>query len=505
LLVLLTLFTRNRWGVAADNDVVTILVMTSPQRPALASSLQKFFRDIWTNEGLNSRGVLGGVRALWRVLTTSWYGIWDNQLPQRSAALTYYTLMSLGPVLALGLTVSGFILSRETTTGGENPAKRAIVAAVEYIAPQVTAATGLAHATLADINRDLDALVDRLLANAADGGAGAIGLTLVIGLAVLMLSRVEDTLNGIWGVARGRSWRNRFANYCLFLVLFFLVGAASLTVLSVAAIVDQAGAATQGVAGWIGRLPGGVALVDFLRGSGPEILTGSLLAAAFACLYRLLPNARVRWSSALVGGITTSLLIIFNHELAAAYVGKVVEFHSLYGQLSIVPVMMFGGYVSWLIVLAGGQVAFAFQHRRAHARHRTWEGLSHRARRSLAFICVAESLRCFRAGKPAPTADDLSDTAHIPTSVVDVCLHRLHALGLLAPVNGEDGRAPGHAPARPLEQLTLGELWLHVDSAGQPGLAEPDFSGVMIARELENLATRLLATTDAKQKLSELA
>jgi hypothetical protein len=72
-------------------------------------------------------------------------------------------------------------------------------------------------------------------------------------------------------------------------------------------------------------------------------------------------------------------------------------------------------------------------------------------------------------------------------------------------VNGEDGKAPGHAPARPLEQLTLGELWLHVDSAGQPGLAEPDFSGVMIARELENLATRLLATTDAKQKLSELA
>lgn len=478
--------------------------MTSPNRPTLPSAFQRFFREMWTNEGLNARGPLGAVRATWRVMVTSWHGIWDNQLTQRAAALTYYTLMSLGPVLALGLTVSGFILSRQATATGENPAKRALVAAVEYIAPQVTAGTGAAHPTLADINRDLDALVDRLLANAADGGAGAIGLALVIGLAVLMLSRVEDALNGIWGVARGRRWRDRFANYCLFLVLFFLVGAASLTVLSIAALVDQAGAVASGLSGWITKLPGGVSMVEFLRGSGPELVTGALLAGAFAALYRLLPNARVRWSAALVGGSVTALLIIGNHELAAAYVGKVVEFHSLYGQLSIVPVMMFGSYVSWLIVLAGGQVAFAYQHRRAHARHRTWEGLSHRARRCLAFICVTESLRRYRAGEPAATAEDLAETAQVPTAVIDVCLQRLHALGLLAPVAGIDGAAPGHAPARPLEALTAGELWTQVDSVGQPGVAEPDLSGVPAARELEALATRLLATSDAGRKISEL-
>lgn len=245
-------------------------------------------------------------------------------------------------------------------------------------------------------------------------------------------------------------------------------------------------------------------MVEFLRGSGPELVTGALLAGAFAALYRLLPNARVRWSAALVGGSVTALLIIGNHELAAAYVGKVVEFHSLYGQLSIVPVMMFGSYVSWLIVLAGGQVAFAYQHRRAHARHRTWEGLSHRARRCLAFICVTESLRRYRAGEPAATAEDLAETAQVPTAVIDVCLQRLHALGLLAPVAGIDGAAPGHAPARPLEALTAGELWTQVDSVGQPGVAEPDLSGVPAARELEALATRLLATSDAGRKISEL-
>ena len=463
-----------------------------------------FLRDCWSSQSLAEGGWRGKAKSGWRILVTAWYGLWDNQLPQKSAALTYYTLMSIGPVLALGLTVSGFILSRQTTTGGENPAKRAMVAAIEYIAPQVSANRGADHPKLAEINRDLDVLVDRLLSNAADSGAGAIGLALVIGLAVIMLSRVEDALNGIWAVARGRSWRDRFANYCLFLILFFLVGAASLTILSLAEIVDRAGAAAQGIASWFELIPGGQNLVNFLRGSGPELVTIALLAGAFTCLYRLLPNARVRWSSAAVGGVATAGLVLGNHQLGSAYVGKVVEFHSLYGQLSIVPVMMFGCYVSWLIVLAGGQIAFAFQHRRAHARHRHWEGLSHRIRRSIAFICVTEALRCYRNGKPAPSTERLAEIAHMPSSVVEVCLHRLAELNLVLPVAVKNQKAVGHTPARPLENMTMGELWTKVDSASQSTLADPDLLSIPVARELEDLATRLMKSSEAHRKLGEI-
>lgn len=479
--------------------------MTSGTKSTESSNSSSFFlRDCWSSQSLAEGGWRGKAKSAWRILVTSWQGLWDNQLPQKSAALTYYTLMSLGPVLALGLTVSGFILSRQTTTGGENPAKRAIVSAIEYIAPQVSANTGSSHPKLAEINRDLDMLVDRLLANAADSGAGAIGLTLVIGLAVVMLSRVEEALNGIWAVARGRSWRDRFANYCLFLILFFLVGAASLTILSLAEIIDRAGVAAQGIASWFELLPGGQNLVTFLRGSGPELVTIALLAGAFTCLYRLLPNARVRWTSAAIGGLATAGLILTNHQLASAYVGKVVEFHSLYGQLSIVPVMMFGCYVSWLIVLAGGQIAFAFQHRRAHARHRHWEGLSHRIRRSIAFICVTEALRCYRSGKPAPSTERLAEIAHMPTSVVEVCLHRLEELNLVVPVSVKNRKTLGHTPARPLENMTMGELWTKVDSASQSTLADPDLLNIPVARELEDLATRLMDSSEANRKLGEM-
>jgi membrane protein len=458
----------------------------------------------WTPEGLAARGWRGGVMAGWRVIATTWHGIRDNRLPQQSAALTYYTLMSLGPLLALALTVSGYILSHSEGKR-DNPAKQAIVAAVEYIAPQVVAQAAAAapehQATLREINPDLDGLVNRMLENAANGQAGVIGLLLILFFAVMMLSRVEDALNGIWGVRYGRSWRDRFANYLLFLMLFFLVGATTLTMLSASSITSIIGSDTQMITEWAERIPGGARLVAFISGSGPVLISLGLLTAAFAAFNRMMPNVRVRWSAALLGGLTISLLVTMNHQLAALYVGKVTQFQSLYGELSIVLVLMFGTYLTWLFVLIGGQVAYAYQNRRALARHKAWEGLSHRARRTLAFVCAAETLRRYRGGKPGPTADDIADAARVPATVAEGCLQMLRATNLLA----MESRTGGHRPARPLEPMTVGELWALVDmhSAGAEG--EPDLTSDPAAKELLSIERALLETAGSRLTLGELA
>jgi membrane protein len=461
-----------------------------------------FFAGSWTPEALAQRGWRGGLKAAWRVIATTWHGVIDNRLPQQSAALTYYTLMSLGPLLALALTVSGFILSRAGAQA-DNPAKRAIVAAVEYVAPQVVAQAGKAGqaVTLRELNKDLDGLVDRLLANAASGEAGVVGLVLILGFAVLMLSRVEDALNGIWGVRFGRSWRDRFANYLLFLVLFFLVGATTLTMLSAASIADSIGHGTSWLATWLQKLPGGSATLGFISGSGPLVVSVALLTLAFAAFNRMMPNVRVRWSAAFVGGVSIALLVALNHHLAALYVGKVTQFQSLYGELSIVLVLMFGSYLTWLFVLIGGQVAYAYQNRRALARHKAWEGLSHRARRTLAFVCVAETLRRYRAGRPGPTADDVALIARVPATVAEGCLQMLRDANLLA----AESRTGGHKPARPLEAMSVGALWSVVDTHSAGTAGEPDLTSDSAAKELGVIEGSLLANGAAQLTLGELA
>ena len=461
-----------------------------------------FLEASWAPEALTERGWRGAAKTLWRMLATTWHGVITHRLPQQSAALTYYTLMSLGPLLGLALTVSGFILSRTDATQ-DNPAKRAIVAAVEYAAPQIAAkaATTDHHPTLREINKDLDALVDRLLKTAASGEAGVIGLLLILGLAVLMLSRVEDALNGIWGVRFGRSWRDRFANYLLFLVLFFLVGASTLTMLSAASLAASFGAGASWLAGWFHRLPGGERLTDFFSGGGPLFLSLTILTLAFAAFNRMMPNARVRWSAALVGGLAIAVLVVCNHRLAALYVGKVTELQSLYGELSIVLVLMFGTYLSWLFVLIGGQVAYAFQNRRTLARHKSWEALSHRARRTLAFLCVAETLRRYRDGRTGPTADDIGVTARVPASVAEGCLLMLRETGLLA----RESHTGGHKPARPLEAMSIGQFWSIVDEHATGRAGDLDLSADPAAREHTVVEERLRQLAGGGVTLGELA
>jgi membrane protein len=461
-----------------------------------------FLEASWSPEALAERGWRGASKSAWRVIATTWHGVVAHRLPQQSAALTYYTLMSLGPLLGLALTVSGFILSRAGDQQ-DNPAKRAIVAAVEYAAPQIVAKASAEghHATLREINKDLDALVDRLLKTAASGEAGVIGLLLLFGLAVLMLSRVEDALNGIWGVRFGRSWRDRFANYLLFLVVFFLVGATTLTMLSAASLAASLGAGATWLTGWLQKIPGGGWFADFVGGGGPLFVSLALLTLAFAAFNRMKPNARVRWSAALVGGLAIAVLVVCNHRLAALYVGKVTELQSLYGELSIGLVLLFGTYLSWLFVLIGGQVAYAYQNRRTLARHKSWEALSHRARRTLAFLCVAETLRRYRAGRTGPTAEDIGVSARVPASVAEGCLEMLRETGLLA----LESRTGGHKPARPLEAMTIGQFWGVVDEHATGRAGDLDLSADPAAREHAEIEGRLRVLPGAGVTLGELS
>ena len=458
----------------------------------------------WTPAALAERGWRGGLKAAWRVLATCWHGALDNRLPQQAAALTYYTLMSIGPILALAITVSGFILSK-ADKNAENPAKAAIVKGIEYIVPaasvQTSAAGGGATHKLSDINPEVDAVVTRLLENAASGQAGVIGLGIILVLAVLMLSRVEDALNGIWGVRHGRSWRDRFANYLLFLVLFFLIGATTVTMLSLSAFAESLGKTTTWLGSWFAGLPGHEQLLDFIRGSGPFFSSVGLLALAFAVFNRMMPNVRVRWSAAFIGGIAIALLVTANHRLSALYVGKVTQFQDLYGGLSIILVLMFGTYLSWLFVLLGGQVAYAYQHRRALARHKAWASLSHRARRTLALVCIAETLRRYRGGRPGPRSEDIAEVARIPGTVADGCLQMLRDAGLLA----LESRTEGHRPARPLEDMTVGQLWSIVDLRADDDIGEPDLRSDPAAQELARIEQRLMETTESKMTLGEMA
>lgn len=456
----------------------------------VAARLRHFNDQVWSADSLNDISLAGKLTALYRILTISIKGCLQNKIPMQSAALAYYSLMSLGPVIALALIISGFILKSDNNQG-EEQFKAAIVSIIHEVVPQTTVDTGWTDEeqlllelsgtpaeenplllleenhtatqarSLKDISATLDQLIDRLIQNAANGQAGLVGLSILIVLAVLMISRVENTFNSIWNAQFGRSWKDRFINYFVFIVLTFLLGSASLTMVSASSFAKNVAASEQALAaddGFLSSLPDQA--MAFLQGSAPTIISIVLLTLLTTALNKFMPNVRVRWKPALFGGLVAALLIVGNQKLAALYVSKVVSFQSLYGELSIVLILMFGMYLTWLFLLIGGQVSYAVQNVRFLADNRTWEGLSTRLRHLLCLGCLSIIARRFRNSQPAPTGEDLGNLLHVQGSIIAECARRLVETGLVSTVLEQDIREPilRYQPARPLDQLKLGEI-----------------------------------------------
>ena len=101
-------------------------------------------------------------------------------------------------------------------------------------------------------------------------------------------------------------------------------------------------------------------------------------------IYRLMPATKVLWSAALVGGAVGGTLPQLNNLFSVIYVSRVLTYSKIYGSLGAVPIFLVGLYFSWIIILFGAQVAYAFQNRTAYVQEKQAETINQRGREFVA-------------------------------------------------------------------------------------------------------------------------
>ncbi|NJN05458.1 MAG: hypothetical protein HC814_02365 [Rhodobacteraceae bacterium] len=200
---------------------------------------------------------------------------------------------------------------------------------------------------------------------------------------------------------------------------------------------------------------------DFINGLGllgrASLTTVPFLipCAGFTLFYKLMPNTRVQWSAAVVGGILGGVLWQANNIFNVVYVSKVVTYSKIYGSLAILPVFLLGLYFSWLILLLGAQVGYAFQNRRIYFQERQAERIHQRGREFVAVRLMTAIAQRFAAGEPPPTIVDLSKRLGIPGRLAAQVLAVLTKARLLDETGGDAG---AYAPARPLEAISVQDI-----------------------------------------------
>ncbi len=271
---------------------------------------------------------------VWPVVKQAFSEWSSDKCPRLGAALSYYTVFSLAPVLILVIAVAGIFLGREAAQG--------------QIVKELGGLLGLEASKMVQ-----DAI---LKAGQSDGGlrASVIGIvTLLVGATGVMVE-LQDALNTVWkvlpkpGGGVKRFVRARLVALALVLSIGFLL---------LVSLVMSAG--LEVVSSWAGGILPGWVIFGYLLNYGISI---GVIALFFALLFKLLPDAKVAWKDVWFGALLTSLLFHLGKYLIALYIGR-ASVASTFGAAGSLAVVLVWIYYSSQILLLGAEVTRAYANR----------------------------------------------------------------------------------------------------------------------------------------------
>ncbi|MDX2185466.1 MAG: YihY/virulence factor BrkB family protein [Opitutaceae bacterium] len=420
---------------------------------------------LWQHDIWQPRPSTSGVHIAWlhrflRVVSTTLSGLSNVRVTSRAAALSFSTLLSLGPLVAIAVLVAGFALDEKDP----RVIAQKIEGIIKYIAPQVSRLESLEKVEAnpgAEVNTGVVQFINNSIHGAQSSAAGALSIITLVFIVLMLFGSVEDTFNDIWGVRRGRTWLVRIVFYWTILTLGAVIFFAAVGGLSAVTFINFFNEQLAG-------LPFGPRLVELARVVLP-LSSAALMVGVLTLFYRYIPNTHVYWRSAMTGAVLVTGLIILNNLLAFSYFRRVDLTRSLYGSLSFIPILMLGLYVFWFFILVGGQVSYAVQNARFRNSLAVWSHLTESSRERLTLVVYLTVARRFEACLPPSSVSDLARAIRVPTQLLNESLNHLIDFGLVSPIPPppEGGSSDyRYQPARPLDRVTLGEFKTLFDNHG---------------------------------------
>lgn len=412
-------------------------------------------------------GLAAPLSALSRTTLLAVRGFAADRCLFRASALTYITVLSLVPLLALGFAVAkGFGFYASLLDESIGPFLDRTFGPLREASPLMMKEEG-AHEMRVAIEQVL-----RFVERTDVSALGLFGLVLLLYTVVKLLSDIEGSFNEIWRVSRARSFVRKVADYLTMVVVapIFLFTATGLTT----ALTNSS-------------------LVGFLR---EELHMGVLLElglkltplfalwAGFTFVYMALPNTRVRFKHALAGALVAGTLwqlVLLAHIQFQIGIAK---YNAIYSSFAAVPIFLMWVNISWTVVLFGAEVC------RAREVEPSWGGTAAgpataAMRRTLGLRALVRLAADHLHGEPPRSAAALGAQLSADPAVVDDVLRHCQERGLVRETI--DGARRAWVLGRDAGTVTIAEVLDAIDereSAAEPGT---DILDGELARALEAL------------------
>ena len=342
----------------------------------------------------------------------------DDQCLLRASALTFTTILSIVPFFALTFAVlKGF--------GVQNKVEPLIL-------DQVAAGS--------------QETVDRIITyinNTNMTSMGAIGLVTLIITVITLLGNIEEAFNVIWGVKETRSFYRKFSDYLSVVI--------TAPLLLLAAVSITTTLQSQTLVKWLVETSYLGDLLLLLFRLAPYLI----IWLALVFLYIFIPNTRVRFRSALFGGILAGTIWQLAQWGYIHFQVGVGKYNAIYGTLALLPIFMVWIYTSWLIVLFGVEVVYAHQNIRTFRSEIRNPSYSHSQKELLCLAIMQDIAVAFHFERTPWTPEQLAEDLDIPVRVVRDLLSFLMETGYVAATAGD---LPHYIPARELDRIAIKDL-----------------------------------------------
>ncbi len=439
-----------------------------------------FSQKIWNADFRALRFLKRELYSFCRLLVVTGRGVFEDRCTLQSCALTYITMVSLVPVLAIALSFCKGMdfqtqllehLGIETLVQKSGPGeKETVVYRVvpreepPAASPAETAEAGTDEAEalprakpvrpgfVAELPEPLQEGILRVIGYVDKTNFAALGIVGVITLVftvVMSIRKLENTFNDIWCVRRGRSLMRQVSEY---LVVMLLLPVMLSAILSLHAFIR------------LGNL------AELLHTHSPAVLYwGRFLAHAllffflvlsFAALYLFMPNTRVRLKPALLAGTVAAiawgvvLLAYVRWQIGLA------RYNTIYGGFAAVPFFLAWLYANWMVILLGAELCYAAQNQRLLRQTKQMRPLEAGANRLLGIAIVESISRCFDEGRGCWNAAEFAVEHNVSIRELEFSLATLSRAGLVIQrmPEADPPESYDYLLGRPSSQISLSQV-----------------------------------------------
>ena len=277
--------------------------------------------------------------------------------------------------------------------------------------------------------------------NVSTGIVGSLGLALLLWTLLGTIKKVEDSFNFLWRVEHARSFARRVTEYVALLIVGPIV---------IVSFLGMSHRALDSAAAGIGRyMPFAERMMEWALDVSPFLM----VAAIFTAVYMFVPNTKVKWKPALIGGVTAGILWAAVGKLFTALVVFSTRLTIVYAGFAIIVAALLWTYFGWLILLVGAQLSFYVQNRNYLRLGLTELRLSAVQRETLTLKVMYLIARSYHDGKTRWSVDSIAHELGMPGIAISRIVNALEAAHLLT--LADDERL---LPARDLGNISIQEI-----------------------------------------------